>query len=340
MSNIELSHEISHHKITQFIKTEAHALGFQKVGIIPAQPLHAQGAHLDSWLEKGYQADMHWMQAHSEKRQNPAQLVENTQSIVCVAINYFPGNPTPNTQNTEAQKTDTPVKIARYAQGTDYHEVVKDKLNTLLKKLQEQWPQIQGRAFTDSAPVMEKPMAEQAGLGWMGKNGNLLTQDYGSWLFLGELFLNTPLMYDVPTNVSHCGTCTRCIDTCPTDAIVQEGVIDANRCIAYWTIEYKGSAFPKPIAENLNGWVFGCDICQEVCPWNIRFEKPTAEESFRARLWNVTPTAEAILALEPETFQTQYRKSPVKRTKLTGLQRNARIVLENRNKDNETERAI
>lgn len=319
--------------ISQWIKTEAQALGFQKVGMIPAQPLKAQGSHLDAWLKQGYQADMHWMQAHSEKRQDPAKLVENTQSIVCVAINYFPGH-TPQEYPAEQTKTlETPVKIARYAQGTDYHEVVKDKLNTLLRRLQEKWPDIQGRAFTDSAPVMEKPMAELAGLGWMGKNGNLLTQDYGSWLFLGELFLNIPLDYDTPTVSSHCGTCTRCIDACPTDAIVQEGVIDANRCIAYWTIEYKGDNFPQPIAENLNSWVFGCDICQEVCPWNIRFEKPTSEDAFKARLWNTQPTAEGILQLDLETFQTQYRKSPVKRTKLMGLQRNAKIVLDNTSKN-------
>jgi epoxyqueuosine reductase len=305
----------------EWIKAEAEALGFQKVGIISAQPLHTPGTHLNAWLEQGYQADMNWMKTHSDKRQDPTQLVENTQSIVCVAINYFPGNPVPSS-------SETPVKIARYAQGTDYHEVVKDKLNSLLKKLQAHWPHIQGRAFTDSAPVMEKPMAELAGLGWMGKNGNLLTQDHGSWLFLGELFLNIPLAYDTPTLDSHCGTCTRCIEACPTDAIVKDGVIDANRCIAYWTIEYKGDTFPQAIAENLSGWVFGCDICQEVCPWNIRFEQPTEEEAFRARPWNTNPTAEGILQLDPETFQQEFRKSPVKRTKLAGLQRNARIVLD------------
>ncbi|MBY0404621.1 MAG: tRNA epoxyqueuosine(34) reductase QueG [Cyanobacteria bacterium] len=306
------------------MKNKAWALGFSHVGIIPAGPLHPEGDYLDQWLFQGFQADMKWMEDHRDKRKNPQQLVENAQSIICVTLNYYPGPPPQSVGPDD-------LKIAKYAQGTDYHYVLKDKLKALLAEIQTWEPSAQGRAFTDSAPLMEKAMAQRAGLGWMGKNGNLITRDYGSWVFLGELVTNLVLDFDVEATPplpsftpNYCGTCTRCIDVCPTQAIVSPGVVDANRCLAYWTIESKADTFPQAITENLQGWVFGCDICQDVCPWNVKFAQPTQEPEFYPRPWNLSPTVSQLLALDEEQFREAYRKSPIKRTKLKGLQRNAK----------------
>jgi epoxyqueuosine reductase len=304
--------------LTHHIQEEALALGFSKVGFIPAAPLQPESQHLSSWLAQGYHADMAWMVNHLDKRQNPATLMEGARSIVCVAMNYYSPleeNPAPDA-----------VKIARYALGTDYHTVLKDRLKVLLARIQSWDPGIQGRAFTDSAPLMEKAMAIRAGLGWQGKNGNLITRDQGSWLFLGELLLNVALAYTETHVTDACGSCTRCISACPTDAIPQPGVVDATKCISYWTIEHKGDVIPDEIAQQMEGWVFGCDICQEVCPWNLKFARPTQEEAFLPRPWNRQPTATDLLALDEETFGERYRKSPVKRTKLKGLQRNVQAA--------------
>jgi epoxyqueuosine reductase len=304
-------------QLTELIREKAIALGFEAVGIIPAADVLQNGepGHLKTWLEQGYQAEMEWMVTHYDKRIDPASLVENAQSLVCVALNYYspdeydPGDP-------------KALKIAKYARGTDYHYVVKDKLKELLAYIQTLNPTVQGRAFTDSAPLMEKPLAIRAGLGWMGKNGNVILPGKGSWFFLGELLLDVALAYDVPEPFNHCGSCRRCIDVCPTEAIVDDKIVDANRCISYWTIEYKGEVFPQTIQDNLSGWIFGCDICQDVCPWNIRFAMPTPVEAFHPRPLNRKPEAETLLALDEEAFREHFRKSPVKRTKRHGLHRN------------------
>ncbi|MDX2084988.1 MAG: tRNA epoxyqueuosine(34) reductase QueG [Candidatus Melainabacteria bacterium] len=297
------------------IHTEANRLGFQKVGIIPAPTLRQELAQLQSWLDRGFQANMQWMEQYLDKRLNPAGLMEETQTVVCVAMNYFsplPENPQPDA-----------VKIARYALGRDYHKVLKKRLKKLLKTLQAEFPGLQGRALTDSAPIMEKALAIRAGLGWMGKNGNLLTKDYGSWLFLGELLLNVPVEAEpVRPSPDYCGTCNRCIVACPTQAIVSPTVVDANRCIAYWTIEHKGPDIPTEIASQMAGWVFGCDICQEVCPWNERFAQPTQEADFLPRAWNQTPTASELMALDEEAFHQRYVGSSLQRARRSGLQRN------------------
>lgn len=305
--------------LSQKIRAEALSLGFDKVGLIPAGPLLPEGDQLLSWLSNGYQAEMQWMVTHAEKRRDPATLMEDARSLVCVAMNYY----TPDLPNPAPDA----VKISKYARGTDYHVVVKDRLKELLKTIQSWDPTIQGRAFTDSAPLMEKPMAVRAGIGWMGKNGNLITLDQGSWFFLGELLLSVDLEYEDSPVADHCGTCTRCITACPTEAITQPCVVDANRCLSYWTIEYKGETVPNSITERMNGWVFGCDICQDVCPWNIKFARETREADFKPRPWNLMPTASDLLALDEETFRERYRKSPIKRTKLTGLQRNVTAYL-------------
>jgi epoxyqueuosine reductase len=243
--------------------------------------------------------------------------MEGTRSIVCVAMDYY----TPDDYDPADPDA---LKMAKYARGTDYHTVLKDRLKQLLAEIQAINPSINGRALTDSAPILEKPLAVRAGIGWMGKNGNVIVPGLGSWVFLGELLLDVELDYDLGTVPDQCGRCRRCIDACPTEAIVEDKVVDANRCISYWTIEYKGETFPQPIRENLNGWIFGCDICQDVCPWNIKFARPTTEPEFQPRPLNRRPDADTLLALDEETFREAYRKSPVKRTKLAGLRRNVR----------------
>lgn len=307
---------LSQTELTRLIKDKALQLGFAKVGMIPAAPFeNGEPEALAVWLENGYQAGMEWMVTHYDKRQDPASLMEDTHSIVCVALNYY--NPD------EYDPADpAALKIAKYARGTDYHYVVKDRLKALLAYIQSLSPDIVGRALTDSAPIMEKPLAVKAGLGWQGKNGNVILPGQGSFFFLGEILLNVALDYDVTPISNHCGTCRRCIDACPTEAIVDNAVIDANRCISYWTIEYKGDTFPQPIQDNLNGWIFGCDICQDVCPWNVRFAKPTEEPLFQPRPLNRQPDFETLMALDEEAFTAHYRKSPVKRAKIQGLKRN------------------
>lgn len=315
---------ISHPELTALIKRKALELGFHKVGIVPAEPFVPKtGQNLQQWLALGYQSEMAWMVTHLEKRLDPASLMEGTKSIVCVAMNYY----TPD----EYDRNDPDaLKIAKYARGTDYHNVLKDRLKDLLAYIRELVPEVQGRALTDSAPILEKPLAVKAGIGWLARNGNVIIPDLGSWAFLGELLLDIPLEADVETVPNHCGSCRRCIDACPTDAIVGDGVVDANRCISYWTIEYKGEEFPKHITENLSGWIFGCDICQDVCPWNIKFARHTAEPEFQPRPLNRQPEAETLLSLDEDNFREHYRKSPVKRAKLSGLRRNIREALRNR----------
>jgi epoxyqueuosine reductase len=312
---------LSKTELTRLLKEKALQLGFAKVGIIPAEPFQqGEADYLSLWLEKGYQAEMAWMVTHYDKRRDPASLMEGTRSILCVAMNYY-------TQDEYNAADPTALKIAKYARGTDYHYVVKDRLKALLAYAQTLSPDCAGRALTDSAPIMEKPLAVKAGIGWQGKNGNVILPGQGSFFFLGELLLTVELDYDVTPVANHCGSCRQCIDACPTDAIVGEGVIDANRCISYWTIEYKGEQFPQVIQENLNGWIFGCDICQDVCPWNIRFAKPTEEPLFQPRPLNQKPDLDELMALDEEAFKEHYRKSPVKRPKIQGLRRNLNMAV-------------
>ncbi len=309
-------------ELTRLIKEKAHALGFAKVGIVPAEPFHnGEAAHLQAWLDQGFQADMAWMVTHYDKRKDPGSLMDGTRSIVCVAMNYF----TPDAYEASDSQA---LKIAKYARGTDYHYVVKDRLKDLLAYVQTLYPTVQGRALTDSAPIMEKPLGVRAGLGWMGKNGNIILPGMGSFFFLGELLLDIELDYDTMVVPDQCGSCRRCLEACPTEAIVEPSVVDANRCIAYWTIEYKGEQFPAAIRENLQGWVFGCDICQDVCPWNIKFARPTQEEAFQSRPLTGRPQRDALMALDEEQFREAFRKSPMKRPKLPGLQRNVRMATE------------
>lgn len=312
--------------LSEAIRDVTAAQGFLATGLLNRADwehvLPLQGQHLDDWLAQGYQADMAWMVTHRSQREDPTTVFPEAQSVVCVLLNYH----TPPADNPAPDA----VKIAQYAKGTDYHRVVKHKLKVVLKTLQAQFPGLQGRAVTDSAPVLEKALAEAAGLGWKGKNALLIRPQVGSYFFIGELFLNAPLVsgfrgVDAPP-FNYCGSCQRCITACPTGAIVSDGVVDANQCIAYWTIESKAETFPQPIVDNLQGWVFGCDICQTVCPWNQKYATPTTEPALLPRPWNEQPTASDLLALTPEDFQERYHHSPLARTGLERLKRNVAMV--------------
>ncbi len=301
------------------LEEKARTLGFLKVGLLPVEHITIARDGLAQWLGLGYHGEMQWMADHLDKRLDPGSLMPDTKSILCVALNYYPGAVAANQ-----------LKVARYAQGDDYHHVLKDKLKALLQWLQAFDDTIAGRPLVDSAPIMEKTLAVQAGIGWQGKHSNIITPEAGSWVFLGELLLNITFP-DAPTPIpvrNFCGSCTRCITACPTQAITEPYVVDATRCISYWTIEYKGDTIPQPIAENMAGWIFGCDICQEVCPWNVKRQQPTQEPAFLPRPWNKAPRPEEILAISPERFKTRYRKSPVKRAKIHGLQRNVTAALQ------------
>lgn len=295
---------------------QARELGFHSVGALVLPTLAGEGEALKAWLAQGFHGEMQWMATHLEKRLDPMSLMPGTQTILCVSMNYYPGGLSPEAE----------VKIARYAQGDDYHGILKDRLKALLRWLQAQDPAIEGRPLVDSAPILEKALAVKAGLGWQGKHSNLITRDIGSWVFLGELLLNVTFPdAPVPEPVPNlCGSCRRCITACPTDAIVEPTVVDATRCLSYWTIEYKGESLPPAITETMQGWVFGCDICQEVCPWNLKFQQETAEAAFLPRPWNRRPAVPDIEALDMARFRVRYRKSPIKRAKLQGLQRNIR----------------
>lgn len=299
------------------IKEQAHALGFDPVGIVPATVLTAEGAHLREWLERNLHGRMDYLARHAEMRIDPDQLMPGTRSIVCVALNYY---------RPEKHSDDPGIgRISRYAWGDDYHDVLRDKLKQLLDWIRERAPEVEGRACVDSAPIMDKAWAVRAGLGWLGKHTNVITRRYGSWVFLGELLLSVELEYDNQIEPDHCGKCTACLDACPTGALIAPYQLDATRCISYGTIELREESLPEPIASNLQNWVFGCDICQDVCPWS-RFSKPTEEDRFTPRPGIITPRLDELSELTQEEFSSRFRRSAIKRTKVTGLRRNARAA--------------
>lgn len=304
--------------LTQKIKEKAREIGFHKIGIARAEDLPEERERLQEWLADGFHADMRWMEREPEKRTNPQILFEGAKSVIVVALNYF----TPH----EHQDSHEKGKVSRYAWGDDYHDVVKEKLRELLAWIKEEQPEAEGKICVDTAPMMDKVWAQRAGLGWIGKHSNLITRDYGSWVFLGEILLNLELDYDEPETMDFCGSCTACLDACPTNAIIEPRKVDSNACLSYATIESRADEIPFNLSENLNGWLYGCDICQDVCPWN-RFEKPTQEARFEPRPDNVSPDLQEILELAPEEYAARFRRSAMKRAKLTGLQRNARALL-------------
>jgi len=312
--------ELSRRTLTRRIKEQALTEGFEKVGIVPAQRLEAEHLQLTNWLARGYHGRMAWMARDPEMRTDPRRIFPAARSVVVVAKNYY----TPSQHIDDAATG----KVSRYAWGDDYHDVVSSKLRTLLSWIREEMPEAEGKACVDIQPMMDKAWAVKAGLGWIGKHTNLITQDHGSWVFIGELLLNLELEYDEEQVEDHCGTCTLCIDACPTQAITEPYVVDSNKCISYATIELREEELPNEFGDELSGWLYGCDICQDVCPWN-RFEQVTDELHFQPRAGNVNVSLNDVLHLTPETYAERFRHSAMKRAKLSGLQRNARALRQN-----------
>jgi epoxyqueuosine reductase len=294
------------------IKEKGEEIGFDKVGIVAATALDDEAARLKLWLEAGFQGEMAWMAREPEKRTDPRLLFDAARSVVVVALNYYTGHAHDGANG----------KISTYAWGDDYHDVMRDKLATLLDWIKSERPGANGKICVDTAPMMDKAWAVRAGIGWLGKHTNLITTELGSWVFIGEILLDIDLEYDTETVADHCGTCTACLDACPTGAIVEPYVVDSNRCISYATIELRDERLPESIVDNLNGWLYGCDICQDVCPWN-RFEQPTTEPRFEPRNGETSLSPAAILSLEHEDYAVRFRRSAIKRTKLSGLKRNS-----------------
>ncbi|WP_086540270.1 tRNA epoxyqueuosine(34) reductase QueG [Algoriphagus antarcticus] len=301
------------------IKSTAKRLGFDFCGIAKAGFLEEEAPRLEDWLNRNYNGEMGYLSNHFDKRLDPTKLVEGAKTVVSLVYNYYPSNELP------AEKSD--IKLAKYAYGEDYHFVIRDKLNEFLEILREEIGEIDGRGFVDSAPVMERQWAQKAGLGWLGKNSLLLNREMGSFFFLSELIIDLEVAPDTPLAKDYCGTCTACIDACPTDAIVDNGVIDASRCISYLTIELK-EAIPNEFKGKMENWVFGCDICQDVCPWN-RFSKPHQEPRFQPNDELKELSKSDWQEITEETFGKVFKKSAVKRTKLAGLKRNVDFLTSN-----------
>ncbi len=298
------------HKNTGLIRTEAARLGFDFVGFAKAQPLDEEARRLEAWLNQGYHGKMAYMANHFDLRRDPTKLVPGAKSVIVLMHNYFPK---------EKQLDPAAPKLARYAYGEDYHPILKSKLKELLRFIRENIGEVDGRCFVDSAPVMERDWARRAGLGWAGKNTLLIRPGAGSYFFLAELILDLPLAYDDPMS-DHCGTCRRCIEACPTEAISPQGyLLDASKCISYLTIELR-ERIPDEFQGKMEGWAFGCDICQEACPWN-RFAKPHQEPAFEPHPDLPEMKAEAWRELTEEVFEKLFKKSAVKRAKFEGLKR-------------------
>ena len=296
-------------KYTNLIKTEAERLGFLSCGISKSEFLEEEAPRLEEYLEKNRHGEMGYLENYFDKRLDPTKLVEGSKSVISLLLNYYPE---------ETQREDS-YKISKYAYGTDYHFVIKDKLKELLKFIQQEIGEVEGRAFVDSAPVMDKAWAAKAGLGWVGKHTLLLSKQKGSFFFVAELILDLELEYDTPVT-DHCGSCTACIDACPTGAIVEPYKVDGSKCISYFTIELKDQ-LPNNMKGKFDDWMFGCDTCQDVCPWN-RFSKPHNEPLFNPHPDLLSMTKKDWEEITEDTFRKVFKKSAVKRTKYAGLKRN------------------
>lgn len=307
---------------TAFIKSLSHELGFTYCGISKAEFLAEEAPRLEEWLKRNYQGTMGYLENHFDKRLDPTLLVPGAKSVISLLYNYYPGHD-------HAEKNPDALKVAKYAYGEDYHFVIKDKLKIFLEKINEQIGQVDGRAFVDSAPVHERAWAKKSGLGWIGKNSLLLTKSGGSFFFLAELIVDLELEHDGPVK-DYCGTCTACMDACPTDAIPQPYVVDGSKCISYYTIELK-EEIPASAKGKFENWVFGCDICQDVCPWN-RFAQPHSDKRLHPHPDLEKMTTSDWKEITEDVFEKLFRKSAVKRTKLEGLKRNIRFVTEGEDK--------
>ena len=301
------------YKHTQLIKAEAKRLGFLSCGISKAEFLEEEAPRLEKWLKKNMHGEMGYMENHFDKRLDPTKLVEGSKSVISLLLNYFPE---------EFQKENT-YKLSKYAYGQDYHHIIKSKLKELQEFIAREIGEVNGRAFVDSAPVLDKAWAAKSGLGWIGKHSNLLTQQVGSFYFIAELILDLDLEYDHRVT-DHCGTCTACIDACPTQAIVEPYVVDGSKCISYLTIELKNE-MPTEFQGKMDDWMFGCDVCQDVCPWN-RFSKPHREPLFNPNPELLSMTKKDWEEITEDVFMKVFQKSAVKRTKFSGLKRNINFI--------------
>ena len=296
---------------TESIKKWAARLGFNYCGIAKAQPLHEDGRRLEQWLNKGMHGNMQYMENHFDLRIDPSKLVPGAKSVITLLLNYFP----------ESTQNHTAPKISKYAFGNDYHEIIRAKLKIFLQHMREEVGEIQGRGFVDSAPVLERAWAQKAGIGWIGKNGNLINKQSGSFYFIATLIVDLELIYDDAFGKDYCGTCNRCVDACPTEAILPGKVVDGSKCISYFTIELKDALIPDNMKGRFDNWMFGCDVCQDVCPWN-RFSKPTHETGFTTLPEILNFTTSDWESLTEESFKTIFKNSPLKRAKFEGIKRN------------------
>lgn len=302
----------THH--TQLIKQHAQRLGFLSCGISPAGFLEEEAPRLEAWLNKGHHGQMGYMERNFDKRLDPTKLVPDAKSVVSLLLNYYPE---------QTQQDPTAPKISKYAYGADYHHVIKTKLKELMHCIEEEIGAVSGRAFVDSAPVLDKAWAAKSGLGWMGKNTNLISQQKGSFFFIAELIIDLKLDYDHATT-DHCGTCTACIDACPTEAIVAPYQVDGSKCISYFTIELK-DAIPQEVKGKFDNWAFGCDVCQDVCPWN-RFSKPHREPLFAPHPELLSMTQTDWHEITESVFDRLFERSAVQRTQFKGLKRNLQFL--------------
>lgn len=302
-------------KNTALIKSFAAEKGFDYCGIAKAQILTDDAKRLENWLSKNMHGSMQYMENHFDLRIDPSKLVPGAKSVITLLQNYFP----------EEQQKESAPKISKYAFGKDYHEVIRAKLKLFLQNIKEQIGEVQGRGFVDSAPVLERAWAQKAGIGWVGKNGNLINKQSGSFFFIATLIVDMELAYDNEFVKDYCGTCTKCIDNCPTDAILPDKIIDGSKCISFFTIELKDALIPESMKGKFNNWMFGCDVCQDVCPWN-RFSKPNTEIQF-------TPVQEILNLstndweeMTEDSFKSIFKNSPLKRSKFEGIKRNLNFI--------------
>lgn len=300
---------------SEFIKHTASALGFDFCGIAKAIQLDDDARRLERWLNNGMNGSMEYMQNHFDLRINPTLLVPGAKSVITLLLNYFPA---------QEQEIDSP-KIAKYAYGNDYHDVIRLKLNEFFFRIKEKIGAINGRGFVDSAPVLERAWAQKSGLGWIGKNGNLINKKQGSFFFIASIIIDLELIYDNPLVKDYCGTCTKCIDNCPTEAILPNKVIDGSKCISYFTIELKDALIPDAMKGKFDKWLFGCDVCQDVCPWN-RFSKQTNEPGFKPIPEIINFNDKDWEELTEEKFKIIFKDSPVKRSKFNGIKRNLHFI--------------
>ena len=302
-------------KNTQLIKSFAAGQGFDYCGIAKAELLTEDAKRLESWLNKGMHGTMQYMENNFDMRIDPCRLVPGAKSVITLLFNYFPD---------ELQIATAP-KIAKYAFGNDYHEVIREKLKLFLAEIKLSVGEVNGRGFVDSAPVMERSWAQKTGLGWIGKNGNLINKQSGSFFFIATLIVDLELIYDVGYAKDYCGTCTKCIDNCPTEAILPDKVIDGSKCISYFTIELKDALIPDAMKGKFNNWMFGCDVCQDVCPWN-RFSKPGSEINFVPIPAILNFSSDDWEELTEESFKLIFNNSPLKRSKFKGIKRNLSFI--------------